>query len=125
VPALTVVRADNSFRPTLHDSNWTGKDGAGRDWKLSFKTPTFGDSDATVLLSGSEQLAGQTSTLEGFAVMRRLEISIQRGAPAVETRLSGRMGPVLQKPPLEDSSFAPAQTITFADGGTLSRVAPP
>jgi hypothetical protein len=124
-PAITVVRADNSFRPKLHDSNWTGKDGAGRDWKLSFKTRPDFDEGATELLSGSEQLAGQTSTLEGFATMRRLEITIQRGAPAVETRLSGRMGPALQKPPLDDSSQAPAQTITFPDGGTLTRVAPP
>lgn len=125
VPAITVVRADNSFRPRLHDSNWTGKDGAGRDWKLSFKTLTGDGESPTELLSGSEQLAGQTSALEGYAVMRRLEITIQRGVPAVEIRLSGRMGPVLQKPPLKDSSFAPAQTITFPDGGTLTRVAPP
>lgn len=120
LPSITLLRADNSFRPVLHDSRWTGKDGAtGQVWKVHFETdPAFSD-DATEFLKGDDSLGGQVGTVSGYAVMRRIELDVVRGAQT--RRLSGRMGPAGQTPPANPPAPAPAQTITFSDGSTLTR----
>lgn len=121
-PPISLVRADNSFRPELDASHWTGKLAAtGETWKLSFQTRPPGlQGDATVLLSGTS--AGALSgTLSGYAAMRHLEITLVDSGTGTPTRLSGRMGPPGQTPPAPSASFASAQTITFADGSTLTR----
>lgn len=109
---FTLVRVDNSFRPKMHDSKWTGKLGSA-DWKVSFQTdPAFND-DAIELLTGTDNLG---NTLKGYALMRRIELVV---SPA-QTRMSGRMGPAGQTPPVSDA-FVPAQTIKFDDGSSLTR----
>lgn len=124
-PALTVVRVDNSFRPRLHDSRWTGKDAStGQAWKVHFVTdPVADDFDATAFLTGDETVDGKAGTVGGHAVMRRIELDVVRAGQTV--RLSGRMGPAGQTPPASPPAPAPAQTITFSDGSTLARDAAP
>lgn len=120
VPALTFVRADNSFRPLLHDSRWSGKDAAtGQVWKVHFETDPAFDDGATEILKGDDSAGSTVGTLSGYAVMRRIEIDITRGAQTI--RRSGRMGPEGQTPPANPPTPAPAQTITFSDGSTLTR----
>ncbi|NRR30222.1 hypothetical protein HSX11_08465 [Oxalobacteraceae bacterium] len=111
---FTLVRVDNSFRPKMHDSKWTGKLGAGmQDWKVSFNTNPPFDEDAIELLTGSDNLG---NTFSGYTLMRRIELLRSPG----NTRMSGRMGPAGQTPPVSDT-FAPAQTIKFDDGSSLTR----
>jgi hypothetical protein len=120
-PAVTVVRADNSFRPVLHDSRWTGRDaGSGQAWKVHFVTdPVASEFDATAIFTGEETVAGKAGAIRGHVVMRRIEIDVVRNGQTV--RLSGRMGPAGQTPPANPPEPAPAQTITFGDGSTLAR----
>lgn len=120
LPAFTLLRADNSFRPVLHDSRWSGKDGAtGQVWKVHFETdPAFSES-ATEFLKGDESVDGKPGTVSGYAVMRRIEIDVIRGTQTI--RRSGRMGPAGQTPPANPPTPAQAQTITFSDGSTLTR----
>lgn len=120
-PAITVVRADNSFRPRLHDSRWTGKDAStGQAWKVHFITdPIADDFDATAILTGDETTDGKAGSVSGYAVMRRIELDVVRAGQTV--RLSGRMGPAGQTPPASPATPAQAQTITFSDGSTLAR----
>lgn len=120
LPAITMLRADNSFRPVLHDSRWTGKDAAtGQVWKVHFETdPPFSD-DATEFLKGDDSLGGQAGTVSGYAVMRHIELDVVRGTQT--RRLSGRMGPPGKTPPANPPTPAQAQTMTFSDGSTLTR----
>ena len=92
VPALTLLRADNSFRPVLHDSRWSGRDATtGQVWKVHFETdPAFSES-ATEFLKGDDSVDGKVGTVSGYAVMRRIEIDVIRGTQTI--RRSGRMGP--------------------------------
>lgn len=120
-PPISLVRADNSFRPELDASHWTGTLAAtGAEWKLSFQTRPPGlQGDATVLLSGTSAGA-LTGALSGYAAMRHLELTLLPGGGSAPIRLSGRMGPPGQTPPTSDA-LTPAQTITFSDGSTLTR----
>lgn len=119
-PTLTVVRADQSFRPLLHDSHWSGKDGAtGQVWKVHFETDPAFDDRATELLKGEESVGGQAGTVSGYAVMRRIELDVVRGGQTVH--LSGRMGPAGQTPPANPPNPVPAQSISFSDGSALTR----
>jgi len=121
MPPISLVRADNSFRPELDASHWTGTLAAtGAAWKLSFQTRPPGlQGDPTVLLSGTSAGA-LTGTLSGYAAMRHLELTLQPSGGNAPIRLSGRMGPAGQTPPTSDA-LTPAQTITFSDGSTLTR----
>lgn len=117
---LTLLRADNSFRPRLDASRWTGSDTNGRAWKIAFRTDPLFDDGATELLTGTDTLAGQAAgTLIGYAAMRRLEITLTRGTSIA--RLSGRFGPAGTTPPPNTSDFTPAQTLVFSDGSMLTR----
>lgn len=120
-PPISLVRADNSFRPELDGSHWTGTLAAtGQVWELSFQTRPPGlQGDATVLLSGTSAGA-LTGALSGYAAMRHLEITLVAGGGNAETRLSARMGPPGQTPPTSEA-LTPAQTMTFSDGSTLTR----
>ena len=115
-PPITLVRVDNSFRPKLHDSHWSGTDAASKQrWTVHFETdPKFND-DAVELLVGTDNLGG---TISGYAAMRRIELSIVRGGKTLS--MSGRMGPAGQTPPISDD-FTAARTINFSDGSTLAR----
>ena len=115
-PTLTLVRVDNSFRPKLDDSHWSGRDAASnQNWTVHFETNPKFNEDAVELLVGTDNLGG---TISGFAVMRRIEISIVRGGKTIA--MSGRMGPAGQTPPISND-FTAAQTISFSDGSTLKR----
>lgn len=120
LPAITVLRADNSFRPVLHDSRWTGKDAAtGQVWKVHFETDPPFTGDATEFLKGDDNLGGQAGTVSGYAVMRRIELDVVHGTQT--RRLSGRMGPPGQTPPDNPPTPSQAQTMNFSDGSTLTR----
>lgn len=119
LPSLTLVRVDNSFRPQLDNSTWTGTNAQGQPWTMAFRTRPPFDDGGTELLEGTDLLAGQPGTLVGYAAMRRLEITITRNATA--THLSGRLGPAGTTPPANTSDLTPARTITFSDGSTLTR----
>lgn len=120
-PAVTVVRADNSFRPVLHDSRWTGKDATtGQAWKVHFLTdPIANDFDATALIKGDETVNGATGQVSGYAVMRHIELDVVRGGKTMH--LSGRMGPAGQTPPASPPDPARPLIMTFSDGSTLAR----
>jgi hypothetical protein len=122
-PAITVLRVDNSFRPVLHDSRWTGKDaGTGQAWKVHFLTdPIANDFDGSIILKGDETVNGAAGLVSGYAVMRRIELDVVRGGRTVH--LSGRMGPAGTTPPAQPDPPTPArpQTMTFSDGSTLAR----
>lgn len=120
-PVITVVRADNSFRPVLQGTRWTGTDaGTGQAWKVRFPAdPNADDTDSTVILAGDETVGATAGSVSGYAAMRRIEIDVVRNGRAV--RLSGRMGPAGQTPPPSQSEQARPQSITFSDGSTLAR----
>jgi len=120
-PAITVLRVDNSFRPVLHDSRWSGRDaGSGQAWKVHFVTdPIANDFDGSAILKGDETVNGVAGVVSGYAVMRRIELDVVRGGRTVH--LSGRMGPAGQTPPASPATPAQAQTMTFSDGSTLAR----
>jgi hypothetical protein len=120
-PAMTVLRVDNSFRPVLHDSRWTGRDAStGQAWKVHFVTdPIANEFDASAIFKGDETVNGAAGLISGHAVMRRIEIDVVRGGKTVH--LSGRMGPAGQTPPASPPTPAQALTMTFSDGSTLAR----
>lgn len=119
-PAITFVRADQSFRPILHESRWSGTDATtGQVWKVHFQTDPSDDAGSTEFLKGDDSAGGQPGTLSGYAVMRRIELDITRGAQTIHR--SGRMGPAGQTPPASPPTPAQAQTMTFSDGSTLTR----
>lgn len=120
LPPITLVRADQSFAPQLHDSRWSGKDAVtGQVWKVHFLTDPANDAGTTEFLKGDESADGSTGTISGYAVMRRIEIDVTRGAQTFHR--SGRMGPEGQTPPASPPTPAQAQTMTFSDGSTLTR----
>jgi hypothetical protein len=119
LPVITLLRADNSFRPLLHDSHWSGKDATGQVWKVHFVTDPAFSQDATEFLKGDESVGGQVGMVSGYAVMRRIELDVVRGTQTVH--LSGRMGPLGQTPPANPATPVPAQTISFSDGSALMR----
>jgi hypothetical protein len=116
LPTIKLFRVDNSFRPNLDGSKWTGKNGKGDPWKVSFTTQQIGIG-AELLTATTDVLAGQAGTWKGFAEMRDLEVTITRGATA--TTLVGTFGPAGSTPP--GSTQSDAQTLTFPDGSMLTR----
>jgi hypothetical protein len=120
LPPLILVRTDQSFVPQLHDSRWSGTDAAtGLVWKVHFSTVPDGDAGPVEFLTADETAGGTSGTVKGYAVMRRIEIDVTRGAQTFHR--SGRMGPAGPTPPISPPTLTPAQTMTFSDGSTLTR----
>lgn len=120
-PSLTLVRADQSFRPRLDASTWKGLNAQGNTWTVSLHANPPSDPNpfaepATVLLTGTDTLGG---TLSGYAVMRRIELKVTRAGNS--TFLSGLMQPVGQTPP-KTSIDTKASAIIFSDGSSLTRL---
>lgn len=116
LPSIKLLRVDNSFRPNLDGSTWTGKNGRGDPWTISFTTQQVGIG-AELLTATTDVLAGQGGTWKGFAEMRDLEVTITRGASV--TTLTGTFGPAGTTPP--GSTQFDAKTLTFPDGSVLTR----
>lgn len=116
LPTIKLLRVDNSFRSNLGGSTWTGRNGKGDPWTISFTAQQVGI--AVELLTGTtDVLAGQAGTWKGFAEMRDLEVTITRGATV--TTLTGTFGPAGTTPP--GSIQSDALTLTFPDGSVLTR----
>jgi hypothetical protein len=116
LPTIKLLRVDNSFRPNLDGSKWTGKNGNGDSWTITFTTQQIGLA-AELLTATTDVLAGQAGTWKGFAEMRDLEVTVTRGATV--TTLTGTFGPAGTTPP--GSTQSSAQTLTFPDGSALTR----
>lgn len=126
-PALTFMRADQSFVPDLFRSAWAGSDSAGRSRRSTFASvtdingnPVFGGDDTTVLFTGTDVVAGlPNGIVTGFANMRQIELTITRpGQQPVTQR--GVLNPPGVTPPTLFTPV-PATEIVFEDGSRLRR----
>jgi hypothetical protein len=115
-PTIKLLRVDNSFRANLDGSKWTGKNGKGDPWTISFGVEQAGIA-VELMTATTDVLAGQPGTWKGFAEMRDLEVTVTRGATV--TTLTGTFGPAGTTPP--GSTQSDARTLTFADGSMLTR----
>jgi hypothetical protein len=119
-PPIRLLRVDNSMRPGLADSRWSGQDAARRPWTIDFKTDQNNE-DGTQIVTGTDLLGGVAGSLTGYATMDRLEISLRRGT--VTTPLSARLGPAVPSPRTAGPRVFP-RSMTFTDGSVLTRTSP-
>ncbi len=110
---LTLRRDDTTFIPRL-TGNWAGQSATGQPWLIQFRAhPSFaGESDATVLLTGTEVLNGQFSKFTGYASIRALVLDIQR--PGGTVQLSGSLTATSGK---FATNFTLGNSSSFSRGG--------
>jgi Tol biopolymer transport system component len=109
--SFTLRRNKFEFIPAL-TGNWAGQSGSGQPWLMQLRTefPYSEENDATVLLSGTEVLAGQFSKITGYASVRAIVLSIER--PSGPVQVSGDLSAATGKFTTE---------VKFGNSTTLAR----